>query len=75
MEDDKTKHTVDSIRTYLEAQYQTKDFNYNLFSDISSDDELVLKEMGYNRFLLNDNFDKIWKTANLDEPTKNRSVL
>lgn len=71
MEDDKTKYTVDSIRTYLEAQYQTKDFNYNLFSDISSDDELVLKEMGYNRFLLNDNFDKIWKTANLDEPTKN----
>lgn len=65
------EHTVESIRAYLESQYQTKNFSYNLFQDISSDDELVLKEMGYNRFLLNENFDKVWETASLDEPTKN----
>lgn len=65
------EHTVESIRAYLESQYQTKNFSYNLLQDISSDDELVLKEMGYNRFLLNENFDKVWETASLDEPTKN----
>lgn len=65
------EHTVESIRAYLESQYQTKNFSYNLFQDISSDDELVLQEMGYNRFLLNENFDKVWETASLDEPTKN----
>lgn len=71
MEIEQSKHTVDIIHAYLESQYQTKDINYNLFSNISSDDELVLKEMGYNRFLLNEKFDNVWETANLDEPTKN----
>ena len=71
MEIEQSKHTVDIIHAYLESQYQTKDINYNLFSNISSDDELVLKEMGYNRFLLNEKFDNVWETANLNEPTKN----
>lgn len=74
MKDNKTIYTQESIREYLEFHYQTKDFNYNLFSTISSDDELVLKEMDYNRFLLNKNFDKVWETINFDEITKTEVI-
>lgn len=70
MKDNKTVHTVETIRGFLESQYQTKDYNFKLFSDFRSDNESVLKEIAYNRFLLNEDFDKEWERVNLDEPTK-----
>lgn len=72
MEKDKSNFaTVSDFRSYLEVSYQTKYDAYSFFSNINSENDSVLKEIGYNRFLLNDNFDYTWNSTNLDEPTKN----
>lgn len=63
-------NTVNDFRTYLEASYQTKYDSYSFFSKVASENDSVLKEMGFNRFLLNDNFDSIWSSANLEESIK-----
>ena len=63
-------NTVNDFRTYLEVSYQTKYDSYSFFSKITSENESVLKEMGFNRFLLNDHFDSIWSSANLEESTR-----
>lgn len=67
-------NTVNDFRTYLEASYQTKYDSYSFFSKVASENESVLKEMGFNRFLLNDHFDSIWSSANLEESIKNNLI-
>lgn len=63
------EYTPSGIQEWLENHYQTKHVNYSLFSDINSDDKAVLKEIGYNRFLFNDNFDRVWKRMTADDTT------
>lgn len=64
-------NTVNDFRTYMEVSYQTKYEAYSFFVNIESKDESILKEIGYNRFLLNDRFENVWNLANLAELTKN----
>lgn len=66
--------TVSDFRSYLEVSYQTRYDVYSFFSNISSENESVLKEVGYNRFLLNDSFASTWNSVYLDEPQKNDLV-
>lgn len=66
----KGEYTATSIREWLEMHYQTRYANYSLFLNISSDDDDVLKEIGYNRFLFNDNFDKVWGRTPVDDTTR-----
>ncbi|MDE6553822.1 MAG: DUF4209 domain-containing protein [Muribaculaceae bacterium] len=62
-------YTVESIRAYLE-DYQTKDTTYNLFSDNKSDNKDVCREIGYNRFLLKENFKSQWTMTALEDSTQ-----
>lgn len=63
-------NTVTDFRNYLELSYQTKYDAYSFFANIESREESVLTEIGYNRFLLNNRFDFVWSSANIDESTK-----
>lgn len=62
--------TINDFRAYLESNYQTNNCAYTFFSNITSKNESVLREIGYNRFLLNSRFDSVWSSTNLDEQTK-----
>lgn len=64
------EYTASDIQEWLEIHYQTRHVNYSLFSDINSDDEAVLKEIGYNRFLFNDNFDRVWERMSPKDTTR-----
>ena len=62
-------YTVESIRAFLE-NYQIKDTTYNLFSDNKSENKDVCREIGYNRFLLNENFQSQWTMTTLEDSTQ-----
>lgn len=62
-------NTVPELYSYLELLYQTKFDTYTFFSRFSSDNDDVLRKIGYNRFLLNEHFETSWSPASLDKPT------